>query len=201
MKKLDLFCCLCYNNISTKKDLMRKLIIFFSFTCLLTACATVKETPTEEPPSIIEVPYNENQVKCLIDNAFFESKTEKHQDIKFQIYTTIKRAYNRNINFCQAVYEPYAFSWTHQIPKQSRQGYINRNKQVYMNIDVIVRDILIDEFEMFFIKEIWNADHYITVQLAKSDKVPYWFLNNCEDKERHGAHIFCRGTPKIIRSQ
>jgi N-acetylmuramoyl-L-alanine amidase len=52
----------------------------------------------------------DKQLKCLVDNVYYEARGEPFQGQVLVAKTTLNRAKGRTI--CEAVYEPFQFSWT-----------------------------------------------------------------------------------------
>lgn len=59
-------------------------------------------------------PYLSKDIKCLVDNIYYEARGESFKGQILVAKTVLNRLQNKNFpnTICEIVYQPYQFSWT-----------------------------------------------------------------------------------------
>lgn len=169
---------------------------FIVLLIILTGCSANNTRPGDIDPLS---DYDYKIITCLAENAFFEAYSENHDDIAVQIHSVINRSERlHDGDIIATVEEPWAYSWKKLFSKQRQERVMEANYERFQEILSITIGIYKDHLngERFNSKINENIDHYITVDLAKTDP-PYWFKYYCINKMRIGSHVYCEGVAKV----
>ncbi len=123
-----------------------------------------------------EWPFTQEQLTCLVDNAFYEAQTEGKLGRLLVTHVVLNRAPHGD--FCKEVYRHKQFSWTllkvKPIPKKVRLSIEKEVLGLFYGFESIP-------------EQFWGMTHYHTHQVK-----PIW-RKSCKEKISHKNHIFYRG--------
>jgi spore germination cell wall hydrolase CwlJ-like protein len=148
------------------------LILFTRAKALILASVLLFLTSHTEAKGI-----DSRQIKCLTDNAYFESRGEPQKGQVAVIYTTLNRAASGKFpsDICSVVYQRNQFSWT------SNKNRPIKEKELYQEIKETVHEVIQGKHE-----DVTNGATYFH---ASSIKKPKDF-GNVRCTARIGGHVF-----------
>ncbi len=71
---------------------------------------------------------SKSELKCLVDNAFYEARGEGHVGMLLVTQVVLNRAKQSNETYCQTIYKKNQFSWT--VMKRLRSIPIETRKEI-----------------------------------------------------------------------
>ena len=127
-------------------------------------------------PSFTNLPKSE--LKCLIDNAFYEARGEGHVGMLLVTQVVLNRAKQSNENYCTVIYKKYQFSWTAM--KRLKKIPAETNREIERLV-TMVHYGLVDHLIPNHLKSalFYHATYVKPYWSKKFDKLGYW-----------GNHVF-----------
>ena len=133
------------------------------------------------PPRTAVVAIPENQLDCLVKNAYYEAMTEGK--IGRQQVTKVVLNRTRDNNFCKTVYLPYQFSWTLKKQKQVPRHTVGMLRKEALLIYYGIEQVPFP-----------RATHYHTKRVK-----PVW-RHKLTKLGAHRAHVFYAQPAGLLRN-
>jgi|GEM_PF-2067521 len=171
--------------------LLACLVMGIAWGSYMTATAHLN-SPRVVPPRKLHavLPHFERELRCLVDNVFFEARGEPEFGRRLVVHVTLNRwlaPYYPN-TICGVVYQrnsrSCAFSWTCDgIPDRVSK----KEERLYKELEQTVRILLRETIDGVRLDESLGSDHYHATRMSAP---PYWAPKMRQEMMTVGQHVF-----------